>query len=286
MIVKEKFFTYKSRLKTDLVRIFRIEHTSTGKGRFKMIYITGDCHSNLERFNTRNFPEQKEMTKDDYVIICGDFGGVWNKDGESKMETSALDWLDGKSFTTLFVDGNHENFDRLYAYPVEMWHGGKVHKIRPSVIHLMRGQIFELEEKKIFTFGGASSHDISAGILEPDDPKFKLKKKVLDRGWEPYRINHISWWKEELPSEEEKQEGLKNLQKYHNEVDFIVTHCCASSTQAIMSDGLYKPDMLTEYFEKIRQTAIFKKWFFGHYHDNRNVTKDELLLWEQIIRIS
>ena len=142
-----------------------------------MIYITGDCHSNFERFNTRNFPEQKEMTKDDYVIICGDFGGVWNKDGESKMETSALDWLDGKAFTTLFVDGNHENFDRLYAYPVEMWHGGKAHKIRPSVIHLMRGQIFELEEKKIFTFGGASSHDISAGILEPDDPKFKLKKK-------------------------------------------------------------------------------------------------------------
>lgn len=84
-----------------------------------MIYITGDCHSNFERFNPRNFSEQKEMTKDDYVIICGDFGGVWNKDGESKMETSALDWLDGKAFTTLFVDGNHENFDRLYAYPVE-----------------------------------------------------------------------------------------------------------------------------------------------------------------------
>ena len=47
-----------------------------------MIYITGDCHSNFERFIPRNFPEQKEMTKDDYVIICGDFGGVWNKDGE------------------------------------------------------------------------------------------------------------------------------------------------------------------------------------------------------------
>lgn len=73
-----------------------------------MIYITGDCHRNFERFNTRNFPEQKEMTKDDYVIICGDFGGVWNKDGESKMETSVLDWLDGKAFTTLFVDGNRE----------------------------------------------------------------------------------------------------------------------------------------------------------------------------------
>lgn len=114
-----------------------------------MIYITGDCHGNFERFNTSIFPEQKEMTKDDYVIICGDFGGVWNRNEESKTETMVLDWLDCKPFTILFVDGNHENFDRLYAYPVEEWHGGKVHKIRPSVIHLMRGQVFELEGKKI-----------------------------------------------------------------------------------------------------------------------------------------
>ena len=145
-----------------------------------MIYITGDCHGNFERFNPSIFPEQHEMTKDDYVIICGDFGGVWSKDEESNMETMLLDWLDCKPFTTLFVDGNHENFDRLYGYPVEIWNGGKIHRIRPSVIHLMRGQIYELEGKKIFTFGGASSHDIDGGILELDDPDFKKKKKKLD----------------------------------------------------------------------------------------------------------
>ena len=116
-----------------------------------MIYITGDCH--------------------------GDFGGVWNKDEENNMETMVLDWLECKSFTTLFVDGNHENFDCLYAYPVEMWRGGKIHRIRPSVIHLMRGQVFELAGKKIFTFGGASSHDINGGILEPDDPDYKKRRK-------------------------------------------------------------------------------------------------------------
>ena len=42
-----------------------------------MIYITGDCHKDFSRFTLENFPEQKQMTKDDYVIICGDFGGVW-----------------------------------------------------------------------------------------------------------------------------------------------------------------------------------------------------------------
>ena len=38
-----------------------------------MIYITGDCHGEYCKFNTNTFSEQKYMTKDDYVIICGDF---------------------------------------------------------------------------------------------------------------------------------------------------------------------------------------------------------------------
>lgn len=251
-----------------------------------MIYITGDCHRNFERFNRSIFPEQQEMRKEDYVIVCGDFGGVWNKGKENKEETMLLDWLDCKSFTTLFVDGNHENFDRLYDYPVENWHGGKVHKIRPSVIHLMRGQVFDIDDRSIFTFGGASSHDIDGGILEPDDPDYKKKKKVLDQGWLPYRINHVSWWEQELPSEEEMEEGRKNLALHHNTVDFIVTHCCSSSTQAMLGESLYKSDIETKYLEEIKQNTKFKKWFFGHYHDNRNVSAEEILLYEQIIRIS
>ena len=107
-----------------------------------MIYITGDCHQDFERFNIDVFSDLKEMTKDDCVIICGDFGGVWNRNEESSREAKLMDWLENRPFTTLFVDGNHENFDRLYAYPVEKWHGGKVHKIRPSVIHLLIDQNF------------------------------------------------------------------------------------------------------------------------------------------------
>ena len=97
-----------------------------------MTYITGDAHSDFTRFTEENFPIQSEMTKNDYVIICGDFGGVWTFEEESAREKEALEWLNNKSFTILFVDGNHENFTRLYNYPVEEWHGGKVHKIRDS----------------------------------------------------------------------------------------------------------------------------------------------------------
>ena len=125
-----------------------------------MIYITGDCHSDFTRFSMDNFPIQTEMTKDDYVIICGDFGGVWTFENESEQEKYWLDWLNKKNFTTLFVDGNHENFTRLYNYPEKKWHGGKVHKIRDSVLHLMRGEIFEIDNKRIFTFGGASNENL------------------------------------------------------------------------------------------------------------------------------
>ena len=250
-----------------------------------MIYITGDCHGNFERFNTDIFPEQLEMNKEDYVIICGDFGGIWDKSGDSKKEAMILNQLECKSYTTLFVDGNHENFDRLSDYPVDTWNGGKVHKIRPSVIHLMRGQIFEIDGKSIFTFGGASSHDITGGILDPMDPKYGKKKKQLNRDKVPYRINHVSWWEEELPSEAEMMVGCRNLEKHDNTVDYIVTHCCASSTQLLLGGTAFKPDRETDYFEKILHKVKFKKWFFGHYHNNRNVSDREILLYEQIIRI-
>ena len=215
-----------------------------------MIYITGDCHGNFERFNPNIFPEQNEMTKEDYVIICGDFGGVWHREAESKEETMVLDWLDSRPFTTLFVCGNHENFDRLYQYPIENWHGGKVHKIRESVIHLMRGQVFDIDGKKIFSFGGASSHDIQGGILEPDDPEFEKSYALLSRGCLPFRINHWSWWKQELPSDEEMEEGRQNLEKHNYEIDFIVTHCCSVSTQALLGHGLYSRDYLNVYLEE------------------------------------
>ena len=84
------------------------------------IYITGDTHGDFQRFGSKYFPQQKEMSRGDYVVIAGDFGGLW--DGSQK-DQYWLDWLNKKPFTTLFVDGNHENFDRLYNYPVIPWHG-------------------------------------------------------------------------------------------------------------------------------------------------------------------
>ena len=244
-----------------------------------MIYITGDTHAEFKRFSKKVF----DATENDYVIICGDFGGVWDQSAEQKYW---LDWLAAKPWTTLFLDGNHENYDLLATYPVNQWHGGKVHFIRPNVIHLMRGQVFVIDGIRFFVMGGASSHDISSGILELDDPDFYMKRRRLDRARALYRINHLSWWKEELPSEEEYAEGLKNLEAVGNRVDVILSHCAPSSIQDIISGGFYQKDRLTDYLDQVREQCSFRHWFFGHYHENRDVGEQFTLLYDRIVPLT
>ena len=149
-----------------------------------MIYVTGDTHGEHDFFKLWFFAlHNKDLTKDDYVIIAGDFGGLW----EEKTLQKDLDRFSELPFTVLFVDGNHENFDLINAYPVVQWKGGKVRKIRDDILHLTRGQVFEIDGKKIFTFGGGTSVD----------------KWMRQEG--------VSWWKQELPTYDDQEEGYKNL---------------------------------------------------------------------------
>lgn len=228
------------------------------------------------------FPEQAGMTRKDYMIICGDFGGVW--DG-SKKEQRTLDWLESLPFTTLFVSGNHENFDRLKKYPVEEWNGGRVQAIRPHVLHLTRGQIFELQGYTFFTMGGTSSHDIDYGILDPKAPDFEEQYWTLRRMGVNFRVNHRSWWKEELPSEAEYKEARCNLERVNHQVDYVISHCAPSSIEDIIGGGGYVHDHLTDFLEEVKQNTKFHYWLYGHYHDNKIINDRFVLLWEQIVQI-
>ena len=190
--------------------------------------------------------------------------------------------LSKMKFTTLFVDGNHENFDRLYSYPIIEWHGGKVHKINSSIFHLMRGEIYEIDNKKIFAFGGASCHDIPDGILDDDNLE---KIDEYDKRHAGYRIRGYNWWDLELPTDGELRNGLDNLCKVNNKVDYIISHCAPTSIQNAFNP--YYPDnKLTKYFEEIKDKVEFKKWYFGHYHKNDDTTFDKFAcLYEKIIEI-
>ena len=260
------------------------------------LYVTGDTHSNenmIERLSFRGFPESRtfnyENKNNTFVLILGDFGGIWH---DNKQERYTLKWLENRPFTTLFIDGNHENFTRLYQYPVENWKGGKIHRINSSVIHLMRGQIYEIGNRKLFTFGGAGSHDINDGILNPNAPDYTLRKKnLMKKGPHHYRTLGINYWKEELPSDAEMQEGVVNLAKHNHFVDYIITHCTYTSFQKYITDNSsqYPANVLTDYLENINQSTRYIIWFFGHYHIDSpliqyygNLTR---CVFENIIRV-
>ena len=195
-----------------------------------------------------------------------------------------LDWLEEKPFTTLFVDGNHENFDRLGELPVHQWQGGKVRYIRPHVLHLMRGQIFEINGTSFFTMGDAASHDIQDGILDPASPDFELEYWFKRRTRQIFRVKGVSWWPEELPSDEEYEEAIRNLERVNWKVDCILTHCAPTSIQRKL-DRDYTPDRLTDFLQMVKRRCQFNYWFLGHYHRNCVVDDRFIIQWEQMVEL-
>ncbi|MBO5410108.1 MAG: metallophosphoesterase, partial [Clostridia bacterium] len=158
-----------------------------------MVYITGDMHGDYKRFDS---PALKKLKKGDTLIVCGDFGFIWDN---SKREHKILKKLGNKKYNICFIDGTHENFELLNAYPVSMWNGGKVHNICGNLFHMMRGQIFRIDNMTFFTMGGGESPDIDI------------------------RFEENAWSKDEFPSREELLEGAANLEKLNCRIDYVVT---------------------------------------------------------------
>ena len=224
-----------------------------------MIYVTGDTHGNIDigKFSMRRFPEQKEMTKDDYMIVCGDFGLIWNGD---KQDLYLRNELSNRNFTTLFVDGNHENHHMLNEYPVKEWNGGLIHEITPSIFHLMRGQVFTIDGKKFFTMGGARSHDVI------------------------YRRYGVSWWPEEMPSPYEYALAINNIALNGRRVDYVISHAGPTSIIKQMNE-LFEPDELSDFLNSIKHTVSYDHWYFGHYHMNYHADEKHTCLYHRIERI-
>lgn len=256
-----------------------------------MIYVTGDCHGNFRRFTKKRLNKLPFiLSENDYVIICGDFGLLWNK--KDKEFEYNCKWLSSLPFTILFCEGNHEGFDLLLEYPIETWHGGKVHHIvKDKIIHLMRGQVFDIEGKTFFTMGGASSYDIQGGILDKDSPTYISDRKRAIKSGLLYRVNHYSWWKEELPTEEELEEGRKNLRSVDYKVDYVIAHCMSGSMQNDLekyyqfSGRHFATDVLTDFFDEIEKELKFKKFYCGHYHEELELDAFHTIIYEKIMPV-
>ena len=222
-------------------------------------FVTGDVHGTLDikKLYRTGRTIMNTLTPEDYLIICGDFGGVW--DG-SKEDEKLLDWYARQPYTILFVDGNHENHTLLSQYPVEEWCGGKIHRIRLNLIHLMRGQYYTIDGKTFLTMGGAVSTD-----------------RML-------RTENVDWWAAELPSEEEIVTLRKTMKDNNYTVDYIITHCAPTTVLPALSP-YFEQDEMTQLLDEIYYSMDFKYWYFGHYHLHKPAKRKTFCLYNEVIQL-
>lgn len=201
-----------------------------------MIYVTGDIHGDKKRFKEI---KKAKIKKGDTLIICGDFGFVWEN---TKKEKKILKWIGKRKYTVAFVDGYHDNLEIINRYPVTNWNGGKVRMIAGKLVMLMRGEVYEIEGEKVFAFGG---------------------------GLSPENENNI--YENKLPSQDEIDNALENLKKYDNQVDYIITHDAPSKIKLFIDMNNNNIDHLNTFLETISKSVKFRKWFFGKYHLNKTI---------------
>ena len=230
------------------------------------IYITGDTHGHIDigKLNSSNFPEGKDLTKDDYVIILGDFGLIWDVNESGKQEQYWLDWLNDKPWTTYVILGNHCNYDRLNkCKKVTDKYGNSLRKIHESIFWMENG-IHHLDGKTFFTFGGGTSIDKNR------------------------RTEYVSWWRQEIPSNQEFDYALGTIDR-NRCVDYVLTHSCPESVKEYLFDGFhYKLNIkcpVELFLDLIDDKLNYRKWFFGHYHIDKEVNRNMQSVYHDIIKL-
>lgn len=221
-----------------------------------MVYVTGDFHGEYKRFSA---PEYGRLKKGDTLIVCGDFGFVWeNTDKEKKQ----LKKIGKKKFNTVFVTGCHDNYEALAEYPEEEWCGGRVRRISGNLRMLCRGEIYEIEGKYYFAFGGGESTD---GMLRED--------------------NNL-WWAEEQPSAEEEALAWERLAAVGNRVDVIISHDAPTN----ILEFLNLPPMdvnsrINNFLDAVGKTVEFGQWYFGKLHLDKAITNRHRAVYLKVLPV-
>lgn len=218
-----------------------------------MIYVTGDLHGDLTRFKQRKI---KRLKKGDTLIVCGDFGFVYNGD---EREEKALKWLSKRRYNILFVDGAHDKTDLLERYETCDFCGSDARRINDRVYMLLRGNVYTIEDKRIFAFGSglSESYNIISDIMSDNAGS--------------------------LPTTEQTQNGLQNLQKVDNTVDYIITYDAPVSAKTYIGESNHNG--LNTYFEEIYKLVNFKCWYFGRYHKDKAVTRLFKAVYEDVLAL-
>ena len=214
-----------------------------------MIYVTGDTHGDEKFFAERGLSHLK---KDDVLIITGDFGFIWDN---SKEESKKLNKLMKRKHPILFVEGAHENFELLSQYEEVDLYEGKAKKIAENIYCLNRGELYLIEGRVVFALGGGLAPEADENSDNPS-----------------------------MPTDEELEYAVVNLQEQHMDVDLIITHEAPASVKRQLDRGAYIND-LTIFLDTVLRKAHFGKWFFGSLHQDRAVSQDLICVFEDAYTI-
>ena len=263
------------------------------------IYIRGDIHGDaIAAFSFKRHPGLRELTKDDIVIVLGDFGlpfGIRRKGYDPKEDRYHIQFLRGKPWTTIAIAGNHDDRCAISDMPVvERW-GGQVRQFTfegisyNNVYYVDSPQILDIQGEHILMIPGAESHDIQDGILDPEDPNYlHMRKKLVTNNKYYFRIKNWDWWEDEAVNVFAAKQLLKdnsdhfNLILSHDYPGLVSYHVAPTGFRLKATKG-------EEYLEELRTTLDFDAWFFGHLHyDLWQDPEDERLmcLYKSILQVS
>lgn len=150
----------------------------------------------------------------DVIVHVGDFGYDFSETFISKVTWA----LEAHAIPLIFVDGNHENFTKLYSYPI---HENGLRKLTNYIWHAPRGFRWQWAGVTFLAMGGAHS---------------------VDRPW---RILGESWWLEEHITDADI------LAAVTGQADVLISHDCPSGVRIPGIDSGHKSGFPEE---QIRQS--------------------------------
>lgn len=210
-----------------------------------MIYLLSDLHGKIDFAGIKEY--RRVAKKDDLLIILGDVGLAFEDTDENQKFT---EWFLSLDENIAIVDGNHDNFAYLNSFPLENWNGGTVGWLTKNIVHLKRGNIYHIEGKRFFCFGGCKSSS-------------KWKEMGL-------------WHEGEEPSEEELEFAHQNLKKCGCKVDYILTHKYEQTpARGTVCEALQKFTCFLE------ENVNYNKWYAGHWHKNQTVDPKHILVYDK-----
>lgn len=218
-----------------------------------MIFITGDMHGDKTRFKK---VKKSGIKKGDTLLVCGDFGFLWNN---TSAEKRVLKWIGKRRYNVAFVDGYNDKAELLEAYPISEWNEGGARVISGKLVALLRGEVYHIEEKTVFAFGGGDSND-----RENDSSNDYLK----------------------LPTTEQIANAYENLAKVNNIVDIIITHDTSSKIKQFNDMETNELTHLHTFLQDISMSVKFKKWYCGKYHYNKIIPPCYHMLFTDVVKYS